>query len=399
MIALKKKNNEPDWLTLKREVAWESYQNFKLPDRVSHLWRYSDPSWFDLDRKVVLEEKYEPMFVLSNEALSKGVQLLELNNALNGKSEIIKENLGKLTKIDSNKIVELNSALWNNGIFLYVPQGLVVEEPIISSINREKARANNSYEALRILVILEENSSVSLIDEISSCDTDNYLTNVVVEIYLAKNAKLNYLNLQTHYAKTTHHLFLRAMLGEQAELNNLIVALGGKISKADLGTTLNGSCSKVTTYGIVLGDGIQRFDHHTTIEHISPYTKSALDFRVVLKDKACSAYTGNLKIRHEAHKSDAYQENRNLLLSDEAKAESIPELEILTNDVTRCSHGVTVGQVDKDQIYYLMSRGLNQKEAEKMIIEGFIEPTISRIPDENMKLKIQEKIKNKLENL
>ena len=114
------------------------------------------------------------------------------------------------------------------------------------------------------------------------------------------------------------------------------------------------------------------------------------------RDKSRSAYTGNLKISHEAIKSDAHQENRNLLLSDEAKAESIPELEILTNDVVRCNHGVTVGQIDKEQIFYLTSRGLSQKEAEQVIVEGFMEPTISRIPEEALREEIMSKIKNKL---
>ena len=144
---------------------------------------------------------------------------------------------------------------------------------------------------------------------------------------------------------------------------------------------------------------MQKFDHHTTIEHIAPHTKSELNFRVALKDKARSAYTGNLKIAHEAVKSDAHQENRNLLLSEDAKAESIPELEILTNDVIRCNHGVTVGQVDKDQVFYLMSRGLTHKEAERIITLGFLEPTISQIPDESLKEEILKSIEAKLENL
>ena len=252
---------------------------------------------------------------------------------------------------------------------------------------------------IRNLIVLEEGADISLIDEISSDEDSTTSINIVSEIFLAKGAKLNCLNLQTNNKNTTQHFFQRANLEEHSEFINLIVGLGGKISKTDLGTSLNGYGASTIIYGIVLGDETQKFDHHTRIEHIAPHTKSALNFRVALKDKARSAYTGNLKIAHEAVKSDAHQENRNLLLSSEAKAESIPELEILTNDVIRCNHGVTVSQVDKEQIYYLTSRGLNQKDAERIIIEGFFEPTISRIPDESLREEISSKIKAKLENL
>lgn len=391
--------NEPKWLTEKRLSAWEASQSELLPDRVVHLWRYSDPECFEVGNREISLEKIKPLLSISKDGLNKGIVLLELSEAFSHKEygKLIKEKFGQLTSSCPRKIKCINEATWSNGYFLYVPPGVKIEEPIVTKLF---SRLSNKYQTIRILIILGEEANISLVDEFgSSNESNNLLTNVVVETFLARGAKLNYLNLQTHDKKNTQHLFHRAILDSHSELTNLIVGLGGKVSKADLGAILNGHGASITTYGIVLGDGIQKFDHHTTLEHLFPFTRSFLNFRVALKDKARSAYTGNLKIAHEAVKSDAYQENRNLLLSSDARADSIPELEILTNDVIRCSHGVTVGQVDKDQIYYLMSRGLNQKDAERIIIEGFLEPTISRIPDESLKEDILARIKSKLEEL
>ncbi|MBI2996631.1 MAG: Fe-S cluster assembly protein SufD [Candidatus Melainabacteria bacterium] len=273
-------------------------------------------------------------------------------------------------------------------------KNVIIDEPLISKLTLEGRKKD---EAVKILIVLEENSSVNLIDEITSNYSDDLQTNIVVEIFLAKGSRLNYLNLQTLDTQTVHHLIQKVQIEEKAEFTNLIVALGSGISRVTHNIDLTGKNSSAITYGIVLGSGLQIFDHHTQINHIAPYTKSHLDFRVALKDKAQSAYTGNLMISKEAIKSDALQENRNLLLSKDAKAESIPELEILTNDVVKCNHGVTIGQVDKEQIYYLMTRGLSEKDAEKIVVEGFLEPTIFKIPCENMREKIIEKIQNKLE--
>lgn len=401
VIAKLFKEQEPLWLTKFREKALEAYNKTSLPDRVSHLWKYSDPSLFDVstDSKFLTTKDF--LFssnLLPEEGKQKGIIINEFCRVLSDSdsSKIIQNKLGQIVDNYPNRIKYLNDVFFSGGFFLYVPAGIKINEPIITKIS---SSGSNKFGALRGLIVLDKNASVSFIDEIVSVGSNDLHTNVVLEIFLESGAKLNYLNLQSHDREVTHHIFQRAWVNENAELNNLIVSLGGKNVKADLGAELIGQGACVNTYGIVLGDGEQRFDHHTTISHNKPFTKSSLDFRVALKDKARSAYTGNLKILHEAVKSDAHQENRNLLLSDKAKAESIPELEILTNDVVRCNHGVTVGQVDKEQIYYLMSRGVDEKTAEKIIIQGFLEPTISRIPDEKLKEEVLNKINNKLENL
>ena len=340
---ISKLSNEPKCMADHRLAMWEAYLKELPPDRVQHLWKYSDPKWFELNEYSIGTQPAKPQLTIEKEYLKKGIVFVEINEIfkLDSLKETIKNKFGLFVKKYPGKITYLNEATWSSGYFLYVPKNVKVEKPLIAKTICERA---DKSESVRILIVLEEDTSINLIDEIGSSLNESLLSNVVIETFLAKGAKLNYLNLQTHDSQVTHHLFERVQIEENAELTNLIISLGGKISKADIGVELIGRSASVTIYGIVLGDGIQKFDHHTKIDHIAPYSRSELDFRVALKDKSRSAYTGNLKITNEAIKSNAHQENRNLLLSNEAKAESIPELEILTNDVIRCNHGVTVGQ-------------------------------------------------------
>lgn len=391
-------SNEPEGLFEKRLSALVSYEKEPLPSRVLHLWKYSDPNWFEFNSEngcISSPEELQLTFNLDTDAKNAGVILMKLNKAFRSEKykNLILKYFGQLTNKYPNRYAYFNEAIWSSGYFLYVPKNTTIKKPqTVKFLSNEL----NNFKAVRNLIVIEEDSSINLIDETASPEASSPVLNIVTEIFLEKKSNLSYANLQLHSKQTVSHLFQRAEISDNAKLTNTIVALGGNISKVDLGTNLTGLHSGVTIYGIVLGDDVQRFDHHTALEHNAPDTKSYLNFRVALKDKARSAYTGNLKIINKAIKCDAYQENRNLLLSPEARADSIPELEIFTNDVIRCTHGVTVGHLDEDQIYYLMSRGLSQQEAEKIITLGFMDPTISKIQDENLKEKIVEKIKQKL---
>ncbi|MBI3309020.1 MAG: Fe-S cluster assembly protein SufD [Candidatus Melainabacteria bacterium] len=395
---ISKQNEEPACINDHRISMYESYVKEPLPSRVSHLWRYSDPKWFELENNRISINPVSISLNIAEDYVKKGIILAPIKDVfkLQEMREQVKNTFSQQIKKSPDKFSCLNDATWKTGYFLYVPKDVRVVEPLSISVNYS---GSDELISTKILIILDEGADISVIDDITSDAKASILVNLLSEVYLAENSKLTYLNFQTNGDGVIQHCIQRAELKKNAELTNLIVALGGKISKTDIGVDLVGENATVSTYGIVLGDKSQKFDHHTTINHDASHTNSTLNFRVALKDKSTSAYTGNLNIAHHAVKSDAIQENRNLLLSESAKAESIPELEILTNDVIRCSHGVTVGQVDKDQIFYLMSRGLNQKEAERIIIEGFLEPTISRVPGDKLAEQIRQKVNKKLENL
>ena len=386
-------SKEPSWLLDKRKKALQKYLESNLPDRVTHRWKYSFPEWFIAD----------PAFELTKNINCEKVSFPNLQGELivshlsdsflkSDESHLFKQKFGSLLLSQSNKLSYMNDFLWSSGLFIYLPKGIRLEEPIVI---KSSSAESNKCGALRLFVFLEENSSLSIIDE-SAFTGNNLLVNSACEMFLSKGATLNFLSLQNNSHMVTQYYASYAKLGENAKFTNFVLAFGGRKSKTDLFIDLEGSSSSAETYGLVLGDDEQVFDHHTLIEHKSPNTKSLLDFRVVLKDKSNSAYTGNLKILNSAIKSNAKQENRNLLLSPNAKAESIPELEILTNDVDRCNHGVTVGQVDREQVYYLMSRGLSEKEAQRLIVEGFFQPTISKILHEQFRHEITNFVTQKI---
>lgn len=389
--------NEPEWLKKHRLEALSAYSVMPLPDRVRHRWKYLDPALFDLISDLTITNKFNYYTNISkSEADTLGIVFDEMKNLFSGKAgEIVRSKISSIANPNSSRITMLNDTLWLSGFFLYVPKGVKIDKPIITKMVMEES---NTYSAVRCLIIMEEDSSVNLTAELASNNSENIIVNSLYEIVLGANAKLNLLNLESlnNANKVRQYTYQKTKVNEGAQFINLLVSLGGDLTKTDLDIDLNKENASATVYGIVLGNENQKFDSHTAINHLAPNTKSLLNFRVVLKDKARSAYTGNLKIIKEAIKSDARQENRNLLLSEQAIAESIPELEILTNDVVQCNHGVTVGQIDKDQIFYLMSRGLSYSDAEKIIVEGFFEPTMSRIADNELYNRVSESILSKL---
>jgi len=214
----------------------------------------------------------------------------------------------------------------------------------------------------------------------------------VSEIFAGAASRLTHLLVQTMSQGTVAHLTQRIRLAKDAHALSSILSLGAKSMKLDTGTLLAGEGSEVETIGLLYGRGRQAFDHHTVHHHSAPHTNSNLDFKAVVTGRARSAYTGNITIEKEAPFSSAYQQNNNLLLSEKARAESIPELEIKIDEV-QCSHGATVGQIDPDELFYLMSRGIPEKEAVRQIVRGFLEAILQRVPE-----KLQDPLREELDS-
>jgi Fe-S cluster assembly protein SufD len=399
-----KSNNESGWLYDLRKAAWKSYQNAPMPDRISHLWRYSDPGHFAVDdpdqisalmnrRPDILTGKelqagqgmaafvannsnMKSIFQTTAEFKKSGAIIEELQNALKFHDSLIREHLGKLIEFDMGKFESLNLALWNNGILVFIPDNTVIEKPIYLY-----RHPTGIATVSRLLVIVGENSEATIIDDYKCpCNKEATQFNSAVELFGADASRIRYVNLQRLAVDNRAYITQRTKLGRDAESYTLFASLGAGISKINSGTILSGQGGNSHIYGIAFGDGKQHFDHHTLHHHQASASYSNIDFKVVLKDKANSAYTGKIMIDKDTVNCEAYQENRNLLMNKGAKAETIPELEILTDQV-RCSHGATVGQVDPEQIFYLTSRGFNRQEALKVIVSGFVEPTLAKMPN------------------
>ncbi|MBD3234968.1 MAG: Fe-S cluster assembly protein SufD [candidate division Zixibacteria bacterium] len=397
---------ESGWLYEMRKAAWESYNDLPMPDRVSHLWRYSDPKHFDVDNPselldimpVLSQNGYADVRLVRTEhsaygyntsgrnGVTKsqieleddGVIFRNLFSATRDDEKLTSELLGKLVGGNFGKFEALNSALWNTGFFLYVPDNTVIDKPIY--LVREPTE---KYTFTRLLVVIGNNAQVTIVDDyLNKSNGKGKSVNSVVEIFSGDACNISYVNFQRLSESSKNYTTKRAVIGGNTNFHSVFASLGSGVSKVDTGTILNGRGASSNMIGFMLGGNKQHLDMHTEHNHTKGDTYSNLDFKVVLKDKAQSAYTGLIRIDKDAKNCEAYQENRNLLLNEGAKSESIPELEILNEDV-RCSHGATMGPIDPEMVYYLKSRGISKEDAEKMIVSGFLEPTFKALPKGN----------------
>jgi Fe-S cluster assembly protein SufD len=397
---------EPDWLAGLRREAAELWADTPLPDRVAHLWRYTDPRDLLPDPSAALPVRDGPRAsewpselretidsgglsgailvdgsgivrsFLEPSLVRAGVFVGDLHEAARDRVDLVRSRLGTLVPAGSGKFEALASAIWRGGVLVHVPRGVEVPRPI-----HLWTRHGGAIEARRLLVVLDEASALTLIDEHEGGRDGKSNLYSIVESFAGPASRLRHVVVQRLGRKAVLHLTQRARAERDANVLSVIASLGGARTKADMGTFLDGIGAEVDLVGFLFGDGRRHFDHHTVHDHRAPGTASDLDFKVVLKDGARSAYTGLIRIATDAPRSEAYQENRNLLLDEGTKAESIPELEILTDEVM-CTHGATVGTLDPEHLFYLESRGIPKAEARRMVVSGFIEPTLARIPED-----------------
>ena len=278
------------------------------------------------------------------------------------------ERLGQLIGADE-KFAAHNAALWQHGLLVHVPKGLELEKPLYVRI----------YSPFwRVLVIADEGSRFSLVEEYAAASEGEAYSNAVVELYVEQGAKLEYVSMQNLSRETWHFASHHARVDRDAELDWVAGGFGSKKGKTRIQNDLvgQGATSRVT--GAYFADGTQHLDYDTFQEHAAPSTTSDFAFKGALRDEATSVWRGMIRVEKDAQKTNAYQENRNLLLSPKAHADSIPGLEILANDV-RCTHGATVSPVNRDELFYAMARGLTRPDAERLIVRAFFQEVLDRV--------------------
>jgi Fe-S cluster assembly protein SufD len=257
-----------------------------------------------------------------------------------------------------------------------VPRGLVVEQPFYVRIANSREGAALFW---RLLVVAEPESRFTVIEEYTSARPDlSGYSNAVVELFVDQAAKVEYVSIQNFSQETWHFASHRARVERDAELDWVAGGFGSKKGKVRIENDLAGPGATSRVTGAYFADGDQHLDYDTFQEHIAPNTMSDFAFKGALRDAARAVWRGMIRVERDAQKTNAYQENRNLLLSPSAHADSIPGLEIMANDV-RCTHGATIGQVDREQLFYLMARGLSRAEAERLIVRGFFSDVLDRI--------------------
>ncbi len=418
----------PRWLQEKRSLAREAFNSVPLPRRGLHLWRYTDPSRFLVDRSSVVDtayaENYDMVEKIERQHLEEGhlsglvtdlggrkinlygveklaeqgVVVTTLSETVRKHKVLVEPYLYQLVNSGTGKFEAMNGALWNDGIFIYVPRGKSVGKPL--HLLREAGR-ENSAQFPRLLIVVEQGAELTVIDEYGggSREMEKGLSysNSAVEIFGMAGSRVRYVNLQRQTAAMNSYLTHRARLERDANMLTIILAFGGLLNKQNFGAILNGQNAESNMYGLTFGSGRQHFDCHTLQHHTAGQTLSNIDHKVVLRDKARSAYTGLIKIEKAARTCEAYQVNRNLLLNKGTRAETIPELEILNEDV-RCSHGATIGPIDPMEVFYLSSRGIHYDDAVRMVVGGFVESTLKQVPAD-LRERLTEFVNTRLENI
>ena len=342
---------------------------------------------------------------LSPELEKKDVYFADLHTALKERGDLIRdyfmtravtlETTLKSGNIASrNTFDALHGAFWRGGYVLHVPKGVRVEEPLRVYIQlSEDQHADLSH----ILLIAEEDSQIVILEDNASANPDvGGLHCGAVEIFAGQNANVTYVQVQHWNRQVWNFASQRAVISKDAQLCWVTATFGSRLSKLNQAIVLEGNGANAQLLGLAFTDARQHLDVSTAQEHASPYTSSDLLYRTVLKDRSQTAWGGNIYVYPEANYTDAYQKNDNLLLSERAHADTLPGLEIEAHEV-RCTHGATAGPIDADQIFYLMSRGVPYAQAEKLIVDGFFEPVMERVPMESVREELQEFVSRKLE--
>mgnify|MGYP001560858462 CR=1 FL=1 len=378
--------SESSFLRNTRENAYELFERLPMPDFRYGMSIKLDISPFDINKINPLEKSKKDMFEVLSE---DGVVVEDIRTAIKTNQEVRKYFMRNV--VINDKISAMNIAFWQNGKVIHIPKGTVMKKPIeILS----KIYSNNLIEY--VLIIVEPDCDVSIVEEISSKE-DNIISynGKVVEIIVKENSVLHYANVQNLSKDYFNFVRKRAVVESNSTMNWLDCCLGSRFTKSDITTVLKGQGAVTNNYGIFFGSSNQQFDLHTGTIHAERNTICDMLTKGALNNKARAVYSGLVKINSNASNSNGYQKEDTLLLSPDAEADSIPQLEIDNNEV-RCTHGATVGQVDKEKLFYLMSRSLPENTAKKLIVEGFFEPMIQKISVKHIQEKLREIVEEKI---
>jgi Fe-S cluster assembly protein SufD len=359
---------EPAWLSERRRQGASLAQSLPLPDSKAKGWEFTDLSGLEIDA-------YEFANAAAEITAPAGVTVLPLAEAAASHEDLVREQLGSLVPI-KDPFVARNEAGWHDGVLIHVPRGVRVEEPIRIEVPLEQSGSAIGW---RTLVVLEEGAEAEVWEHWSSPDDDvDALLNSVVELSVGQAATLRYVNTQDISESAWIFATQRAQIERDARLDWAALGFGSARGKVRMETKLAGPGSEARVTGGYAGGPGQHLDYDTTQEHAAPNTNSDLAFRGVLAAGSTAVWRGMIKVDPGAQQTDAFQESRNLLLSTDAHADAIPGLEILADDV-RCTHAAAIAQIDRDQLFYLTSRGLGPAEAKSLIIEGFLESLVERL--------------------
>lgn len=419
---LSEKNNEPQWLRDLRIKSWELYENLPMP-YLEEEWRRTDYSHIRWDEaesiiqpngatsEVVPAKNLEPLtgdkqgglmvfvdgkvvhYEVADELTEQGVIFTDLMTAVKEHEELVhKYFMTQAVKPGDGKFAALHGALWHYGVFVYVPRNKVAELPLHVVNYNTKSGATMGH----VLVVVDDNAQATIQVEYASGDSDTQSSYIGATELIANDASnLRYVSLQGWNRNTYEFSHQRGIAGRDAQLDWVNGVMGSRLTKAFIEVDANGVGANARVSGFFFADKNQFFDLDTQQNHNAPLTNTDLLFKGAARDTARTLWQGMIKSLPQMQKIDGYQVCRNLMLSDDARMDSIPGLEIEADDVA-CSHAATFGTLEEEPIYYLMSRGISRPQAQLMVIEGFFDELLQRIPFERVRERLMAEIEAKI---
>ncbi|MCG8649109.1 MAG: Fe-S cluster assembly protein SufD [Pirellulales bacterium] len=392
--------DEPQWLTELRREAWQHAAAMQWPDRRHEEWIRTDIRTFQIHKfgvpgQAATANPATPQLLsgvelagaietvdsqVVNQSLdeayaAQGVVFGSLEQLCAENPDLVRKFLFTVFDADYDKFAALHAAFWSGGQFLYVPRGVTVDRPL----HIGSGLSDGGTDTTHTLVVLEEGAEATLLHESNGVGQDSAGLHLgAVELVQRPGSHLRYVNLQEWGHKTFHFAHQKAMVGRDASLQWTIAAMGSLLSKVNQSVELVGPGASSQVNGVMFTEARQHIAYHTLQHHRAPHCHSDFLYKSAQQDRSRTVWRGMIKVDKDAQKTDGYQRNDNLVLSDSSRADSIPGLEIEADDV-RCTHGSTTAKVDEEQIFYAQCRGFTRKEATRMIVSGFFQQIFDRI--------------------
>ena len=379
----------PDWLAERRNNGASLVETLDLPTKKVKGWEFTELRGLDLDAYENAPAEVE----ISGG--SDDVVVMRLEEALSEHPDLLRDRLGSLVPAE-DPFVARNEANWTDGVLVYVPRNVVCEEAIKVRLDLDSPGAAVHW---RTLIVLEEGAQAEVWEHYGSeSDETDAMLNTVVELSVGQNANLHYIATQDISEKAWLFSSQRSEVERDGKLDWAALGFGGGNGKVRMTTNLAGQGSEARVTGGYAGGNSQHLDYDTLQEHAAEDTFSDLAFRGVLANSSTAVWRGMIKVDEGAQRTDAFQECRNMLLSPDAHADAIPGLEILADDVA-CTHAAAIAQVDKDQLFYLNSRGLSEEEGRSLVVEGFLQALVERLGEGPVRDEIAARIEARLDEI
>ncbi|MFL6286639.1 MAG: Fe-S cluster assembly protein SufD [Pyrinomonadaceae bacterium] len=419
-FAARASEGQPAWVARLREGAFARFEELGFPTTDEEDWKYTNVAsiaraeFMPAEGSTKLESGAVENFasaeakrsclvfvdgvfrreLSSLEALAEGVVAEDLSVALAGEhAELLWEHLGRLSGEGSDAFSALNTAFLGGGALLYAPKGVEAGAPVqLLFVSTAEAGAATFP---RVLVVAERDSRLDVIETYASTGEGTYLTDAVVEVFVGEGARVSHYKVQDEGANAFHVASTRAELSRSSSYDLTTVTLGAQLSRHNIEVLLESEGAECRIDGLyIVGTG-QHTDTHSLIDHRVANCASRQNYKGILDGRSRAVFNGRVFVREDAHGTDAEQSNKNLLLSREARVDTKPQLEIYNDDV-KCSHGATVGQLDEDELFYLISRGLHTDLARNLLTYGFAEEIVGKIKFESIRAQLDEAILNRL---